>query len=84
MALKTEEDFYILSMYLRYFVIISIWKERSPPFEKKNPLYPRMLCAILVKSWPLVLAMEKIFFYFVNVFSLFRFYLPLENGVDLH
>ena len=27
---------------------------------------------------------EKIFFYFISVFSLFDYYLPLENGVTLH
>ena len=41
-----EEDFWISSMFVRYFVIISPWK-RAGPFiwTNSNPLYPRMHCA---------------------------------------
>ena len=43
-----------------------------------NPLHPRMLC---YQDW---LVLEKKILNFVNVFSLFRNYLPLENGRALH
>ena len=44
-----EEDYLILSMCFRYFVIISPWK-RAGPFiwTNFNPLHPKMLCA---KFW---------------------------------
>ena len=47
-----EEDFYISSMYFRYFAIISSWK-RAGPFiwTNLNPLYPRMLCAKFGWNW---------------------------------
>ena len=45
-----------LSMYFRYFVMISPWK-RAGPFiwTNLNPLHPRMLCAKFIHSfkWPL-------------------------------
>ena len=48
-----EENFLILSIYFRYFVIISHWK-RSGPFiwTNLNPLYLRMLCAKFGWNWP--------------------------------
>ena len=45
-----------------------------------NPHHIRMLCAIsLVEIGPLILKKK-----FVNVFSLFPYYFPLEKGVTLH
>ena len=48
-----------------------------------NPLHPRMLCANFGWNW-LSGSGEEDFFNFVNVFSLFRYYLPLEKGGALH
>ena len=44
--------FLILSMYFRYFIIISPWK-RAGFFiwTKLNPLHPRMLCAKFGWKW---------------------------------
>ena len=71
-------------MHFRYFVIISPWK-RSGPFiwTKLNPLYPRMLCAKFGWNWPIGSG-EEGFLSFVNLFSLFLNYLPLEKGGALH
>ena len=68
-------------MYLFYFVIISSWT-RAWPFiwTNLNPLYPRMPCAKFDCNWPSGL---RRFLKFINVFSLFRSYLPLEKGVVL-
>ena len=46
-----------------------------------NPLHPRMLCQVWIKlaQW-----LWRRFFNFVNVFSLFQNYLPLEKGRALH
>ena len=79
-----EEDFLILSMYFHYFVIISPWK-RAGPFiwTNLNPLYPRMLCAKFGWNW-LSGSGEEDFLSFVNLFSLFLNYLPLEKGGALH
>ena len=48
-----EKIFLILSMYFRYFVIISPW-DRVGPFiwTNLNPLHPRMLCAKFGWNWP--------------------------------
>ena len=74
----------ILSMYFRYFVIISPWK-RAGPFiwTNLNLLHPRMLCDKIGCNWPSSSG-EEDFFNFVNVFSLFRNYLPLEKGGALN
>ena len=62
-------------MYFRYFVIVFPWK-RVWPFiwSNLNPLHPR------TPQWFLT----GRFLNFVNVFSLFRNYLPLEKGVAIH
>ena len=44
-----------------------------------NPIHPRMLCAKFAGDW-LSGSGEEDFLNFVNVFSLFRNYLPLEKG----
>ena len=48
-----EENFLIMSMYFRYFVIISLWK-RAGPFiwTNLNPLHPRMHCDKFGWNWP--------------------------------
>ena len=80
-----EEDFLISSLYFHYYcVIISPWN-RAGPFiwTKLNTLHPRMLCAKFNWNW-LSGSGEEDFFNFVNVFSLFCHYLPLEKGGALH
>ena len=48
-----EEDFLILSMYFRYFVIISAWKRVEPLiWTNLNPLHPRMHWAKFGWNWP--------------------------------
>ena len=75
-----EEFFLISSMYFHYFVIISPWK-RAGPFnlnKLESPSPKDALCQVWLKlaqwSW------RRRFFNFVNVFSLFRNYLPLVKG----
>ena len=47
-----EADFYILSMYGRFFVIIFPWKKLGPfIWTKLNPLHPGMLCAKFGWNW---------------------------------
>ena len=76
--------FLISSMYFRYVLIISLWK-RTGPFiwTNLNPLHPRTLCAKFGWNWPSGSG-EEDFFNFVNEFSLFRDYLPLEKDGALH
>ena len=77
-----EEE--ISSMYFRDFVIISPWKRVWSFISTKwNPLQPKdALCQVWLKLtqrfW------RRRFLNFVNIFSLFRNYLPLERGVGLH
>ena len=70
-------------MYFRYFVI-SPWK-RAGPFIWKTwiPFTQGCFVPSLVEIGSVVLE-KKIFYNFVNVFSLFRNYLPLEKGGALH
>ena len=44
-----------------------------------NPLHPKMLCAKIDWNWPSSSAWRR-FLNFVNVFSLFRNYLPRDSG----
>ena len=70
--------------YLSYFIIISPWKRVGPIiWTNLNPLHPRMLCATFGWNW-LSGTGEEDFLNFVNVFSLFRNYLPLEKGRAIH
>ena len=64
------------------FVSISPWK-RPGPFIWINPLYPIMLCAMFSWNWSSG-SWKEDFFNFVNVFLLFRNYLPLDIGGALH
>ena len=70
--------------------ILAIWLS-SPPLEngfiwkkKLNPLYPKRLCAKFDSEWPSGSWEEGFFFIFLNVFSLFGYYLPLEKRMALH
>ena len=68
----------------RYFVIISHSK-RAEPFIWTNFNLNTQGCIVpsLVEIGPVVRE-KKLFFNFVNVFSLFRNYLPLEKSGALH
>ena len=66
-------------MYFHHFVIISPWKRAgSFIWTNLNPIHPRMLYAKFGWNWSSGLLN------FVNVFSLFRNYLPLEKDRALH
>ena len=79
-----EEDFLNTSMYYRYFMIISPWNMVGPfIWTNLNPLHLKMLCAKFGWNW-LSGSGEEDFLYFVNVFSVFCNYLPLEKGRILH
>ena len=66
-------------MYLRYFIVISLWK-RVWPFiwTKFKPHYLRMLCVKL--GWIGQNGSWERFLNFVIVFLLFRNYLPIGIG----
>ena len=72
-------------MYFCYFVTISPWKWfGSFIWTNLNPLHPKdALCQACLKlvQWFL---RRWLFFNFVDVFSLFHNYLPLEKGRALH
>ena len=71
-------------MYFRYFLIISPLKRAGPfMWTNLNPLYPRMLCAKFGWNWPSGSGQED-FLNFLNAFSLFLNYLPLEKIGALH
>ena len=70
-------------MYFHYFIIISPTKMVGPfIWRNLNPLHPRMLCAKIGWNW--LSASGEFFFNFINAFSLFRNYLPLERDGVLH
>ena len=79
-----EEDFWISWMYFRYFLIISPWKYgEALNLNKLESSSPKdALCQVWLKlvQW----FWRRRFFNFVNVFSLFRNYFPLEKGGALH
>ena len=62
--------------------LLSPFWEINGPFIYKNPFTQGCFVTTLVKIAPVIL--EKCFFNFVKVFSLFCYYLPLEKGVALH
>ena len=67
----------ILSIYFCYFVITSPWKRMGPLLSKTwNPFTHDALCQV----W---LVLRRRFLNFINVFSLFRNFLPLEKGETL-
>ena len=69
----------VLSMYFRYFVIISPWKRMGALHLNKleSPSPKDALCQVWLKlaQW----FWRRRYLNFVNVFSLFRNYLPLEK-----
>ena len=71
-------------MYFCNFVIISPWKRaRNFIWTNLHLLHPRMLCANFGWICPSGSG-ETVFVKFVNVFSQFCYYLPLEKGRALH
>ena len=79
----SSEDF---KNFVKSFVIISPWKKAWPfIWTNLNSLYPRprMLCAKFGCNLPSGSG-EEFFFNFVNVFSLFLYYLRFEKGAVLH
>ena len=71
-----HKDFFILRMYFHYFVLISPWKKEGP-FNWiiwYTPTQGRFVPSLV----------DRRFLKFVNVFSLFRNYLPLEKGRAFH
>ena len=78
-----EEDFLNSSIYFHYFVIISPWKRIGPSYEKTRILFTQgYFVPSFVEIDPLIL--EKKILKFVNVFSQFCNYLPLEQDRALH
>ena len=74
-----EKDFLNLSMYFRNFVIISPWKRaRLFIWANLNPLQPKMNYAKFGWNW--LRGSGEDFWKFVNVNSIFPYYLPLEKG----
>ena len=70
-------------MYFCYFVVISPWKRVWPfIFTNLNTLNQGCFASSLfiLTQWFLI----RRFLNFVNVYSLFRNYLPLEKGLDSH
>ena len=66
-------------MYFCYFVFFSPWKRAGLIFYiNLNPLHPRMHCAKFGSNWYIV-SVDDFCFIFINVFLLFRNYLPLEK-----
>ena len=77
---------WFLTMYFRCFVTISPGKRAWPliwtilnKFEYSS--FKNALCQVWLK---LVQWFLRSFLYFVNVFSLFKFYLPFEKGMALY
>ena len=67
-------------MYFCYFVIFSPWKRAGPSFEQTwIPFTKGCFVPSLVEIGPVVLE-NKIFFNFINVFSLFSNLLSLKKG----
>ena len=72
-------------MYFHYFLIISPWKRGGggPSFKQTwIPITLECFVLSLVEIGPVIL--KNTILKFVNVFWLFRYYLPLEKGVALH
>ena len=72
-------------MYFRYFVIIYPWKRVGPFIWRNLRVLITQECFVpsLVEIGQLVLE-KKTFFNFINVYLLFRNYVPLEKGGALH
>ena len=75
----SEENVVISSMNFRFFVIISPWKRAGPlnwKIESPSPKDALRQVWLKLAQW----FWRKRFLNCVNVFSLFRNYLPLEKG----
>ena len=78
-----EDNFKISSMYFHHFVIISPWKRTGPFISSyESPSLKDVLYQVWLKfaQW----FWRRKILNFVNVFSLFSNYLPLEKGRALH
>ena len=74
------EDSKMSSMYFRWSLLSPIWKSHNPMFEKTLiPLTQECLCAKFGWNWPSSSRED-----FHISLMLFRYYLPLEEGVILH
>ena len=74
-----------MSVYFRYFVMFSPLKKRGPSFENTWILITQeCIVPIRLKLAQWFLRTRLRFLKFVNVFSLFRYYLRLEKGAALH
>ena len=75
-----EEDFFILSMYFHYFIIISPWKKAGPFILNKleSPALKDALCQFWLKlaQW----FCRRRFLNFINEFSLFQNYLSWKRA----
>ena len=78
-------DYIITMIKRRNKNIIILMRIKWFFFEQRalNPIHPRILCAKFGWDW-LSGSREEDFLNFVNVFSLFRNYLPLEKDGALH
>ena len=74
-----QEDFYVLSMYFHYFVIITPWKKARlfiwinlNPLQPTNlnPLQPRMLSAKFGWNWPSGSGEEDFFLFRQCIFAI--------------
>ena len=74
------EELLISSMYFCYFLIISPWKRAGPSFEQTwIPFIQGFFVPSLVENCFSTWFWRRRFFNFVNVFLLFRNYLPLNK-----
>ena len=78
-----DQDFSILSMCFRYYLIIVPWQRRGPSVDQTwTPFFQGCFVLSLVEIG--TVGLEKKILNFINVFSLFRYYLPLEKSVAFH
>ena len=72
-------------MYFHYFELLPLGRGQGPSFEQNwIPFTQGCIVHILVEIGSVVLEKNIFFFNFVNVFSLFCYYLPLEEDRALH
>ena len=72
-------------MYLLFLNYLHLEKGRGPSFEQTWILLTQGCFVLsLYKIGPVILEKKLFFFNFVNVYWLFRNYLPIEKGGALH